>query len=152
MRLILTQDVAGLGGSGDVVDVADGYGRNYLVPRRLAVVATRGAEKQVVAMRRARQVRDVRDLGAARELAGELAALRVSLPGRAGASGRLFGSVTAADIVEAVRSSGGPPLERRRVEIAEPIKSLGTYTVAVRLHPDVLANLTVEVVPAPAKK
>lgn len=147
MKLILTQEVAGLGGAGDLVDVADGYGRNYLLPRSLAMRATRGAEKQVTAIRRAREARDIQDLGEARRVAAELAALEVRLPTRAGAGGRLFGSVTAADVAAAVRAAGGPPLDKRRLELAGPIKTAGAHTVSVRLHPEVVASLTVEVVP-----
>src|SRR5690349_17236896 len=102
MKLILTQEVTGLGSPGDLVEVRDGYGRNYLVPRGLAMVATRGAQKQVDSIRRGREARDIRDLGQAREVAGELSSLPVRLPTRAGAGGRLFGSITAADIVQAV--------------------------------------------------
>ncbi len=146
MKLILTQEVSGLGGPGDVVEVRDGYGRNYLVPRGLAMRATRGAEKQVAVIRRAREVREVRDLGHARELARELAALEVQLPTRAGSGGRLFGSVTAADVVSAVQSAGGPVLDKRRVELDAPIKVLGTHSVSVKLHPEVHAKVNVEVV------
>ncbi len=147
MRLILTQDVTGLGGPGDIVEVADGYGRNYLVPRRYAIPATRGAEKQITSIRRARQVREVRDRAHAQELAAQLNALPVRLPARAGASGRLFGSVTAADVAAAVHSAGGPLLDRRRIDMRDHIKSTGTYSLTVRLHPEVSASLTVEVVP-----
>jgi large subunit ribosomal protein L9 len=146
MKLILTQEVPGLGEPGDVVEVADGYGRNFLVPRRYAIVATRGAEKQIAQIRRAREVREVRDLGQAQEIASSLDALAVTLPSRAGKEGRLFGSVTAGDVVEAVTRAGGPSLDRRRVELHAPIKSVGKHTVSVRLHPDVLATVTVEVV------
>ncbi len=148
MKLILTQEVASLGGPGDLVEVKDGYGRNYLVPRGLAILATRGAEKQVAQIRRAREVRDIRDLGQAREVAANLAALPVRLSVRAGAGGRLFGSVTAADVVAAVTSAGGPKLDRRRIELTEPIKSIGQHSVAVRLHPEVSAAITVDVVAA----
>ena len=147
MKLILTQEVPGLGGPGDVVEVKDGYGRNYLVPQALAILATRGAEKQIATIRRARQVRDVRDLGQARELAGQLAGLTVKLPTRAGTGGRLFGSVTASDVVDAVVAAGGPRLDRRRVELLAPIKSLGTHSVSVKVHPEVETTLAVEVVP-----
>lgn len=148
MKLILTQEVTGLGGPGDLVEVRDGYGRNYLVPQGLAILATRGQEKQVAQIRRARQVRDVRDLGQAKALAGQLEALTVRLPSRAGQGGRLFGSVTLGDVAEAVTAAGGPQLDRRRLELQHPIKSLGTHSVSVRLHPEVAAVVTVEVVPA----
>jgi large subunit ribosomal protein L9 len=146
MKLILTQEVSGLGGPGEIVEVKDGYGRNYLVPRGLAIGWTRGGEKQVAAIRKARQVREVRDAGHAEEIKGQLEGLKVKLPARAGESGRLFGSITVADIVAAVRSAGGPDIDKRRVEIGTPIKSLGTHAVTVRLHPEVQAHVAVEVV------
>jgi len=146
MKLILTQEVTGLGGPGDIVEVKDGYGRNFLVPRGLGMVWTRGGEKQVAAIRRGREVREVRDLGQAQELAAQLAALKVTLPSRAGQGGRLFGSVTAADVVDAVKAAGGPSLDRRRVELpVAHIKTVGTHTVSVRLHPEVVATVAVEV-------
>ena len=146
MKLILTQEVSGLGGPGDVVEVKDGYGRNFLVPRGLAIAWTRGGEKQVAQIRRGREVRDIRDLGQAQELASTLAALKVTLPSRAGQGGRLFGSVTAADVVDAVKSAGGPQLDKRRVELPTAhIKTVGTHTVSVRLHPEVVASVAVEV-------
>jgi large subunit ribosomal protein L9 len=146
MRLILTQEVSGLGGPGDVVEVKDGYGRNYLVPRNLAIQATRGAEKQIAQIRRAREVREIRDLGQAQQVAVQLRSIAVTLQGRAGQGGRLFGSVTAGDVADAVVSAGGPKLDRRRIELHNPIKSLGRHLVSVRLHPEVVAELNVEVV------
>jgi large subunit ribosomal protein L9 len=148
MKLILTQEVSKLGGPGDLVEVKDGYGRNYLVPRGLAILATRGAEKQVAQIRRAREVREIRDLDQAREVAAALADLQVRLEGRAGSGGRLFGSVTGADVADAVAKAGGPKLDRRRIELGDPIKSVGEHTVTVRLHPEVVASITVDVVPA----
>ena len=145
MKLILTQEVSGLGGPGDVVEVAGGYGRNYLVPRGLAMKWTRGGEKQIQLIRRARSARDIRTLDEAREVAGRLGSLQVRLQTRAGASGRLFGSVTTADIADAVRAAGGPELDRRRIEVASPIKTVGSHKVSVRLHPEVSAEVTVEV-------
>jgi len=148
MKLILTQEVTGLGGPGDIVEVKDGYGRNFLVPRGLGMVWTRGGEKQVAVIRRGREVREVRDLGQAQELAAQLAALKVTLPSRAGQGGRLFGSVTAADVVDAVKTAGGPSLDKRRVELpVAHIKTVGTHTVSVRLHPEVVATVAVEVTP-----
>jgi large subunit ribosomal protein L9 len=148
VKLILTQEVTGLGGPGDLVEVKDGYGRNYLVPQGLAMLATKGAEKQIAAIRRAREVREIRDLGQAQEIAGQLGGLDVKLTSRAGQGGRLFGSVTASDVVDAVTAAGGPKLDKRRVELLSPIKSLGNHTVSVRLHPEVAAQLTVQVVSA----
>lgn len=148
MKLILTQEVTGLGTPGDVVEVKDGYGRNYLMPRGLAIAATRGAEKQVATIRRAREVREVRDLGQAREIKSRLEGLSVRLTARTGDGGRLFGSVTAGDIAEAVTAAGGPKVDRRRIELSGPIKSTGTHQVSVRIHDEVIARVDVEVVPA----
>jgi large subunit ribosomal protein L9 len=148
MKLILTQEVTGLGGPGDIVEVKDGYGRNFLVPRGLAMTWTRGGEKQVAQIRRGREVREIRDRGQAQEVAAQLSALKVTLPTRAGQGGRLFGSVTAADVVDAVKRAGGPALDRRRVELPTAhIKTVGTHTVSVRLHPEVVATVDVEVTP-----
>ena len=148
MKLILNQDVAGLGAPGDVVEVKDGYGRNFLVPRGYAQRWTKGADKQIATIRRAREVREVRDLGQANEIKGQLAGLTVRLPARSGDGGRLFGSVTTADIVSAVSAAGGPKLDRRLVQVAAPIKALGQHTVHVKVHPEVEASLTLEVVAA----
>jgi large subunit ribosomal protein L9 len=146
MKLILTQEVSGLGAPGDVVEVAGGYGRNYLVPRGLAMHWTRGAQKQIELIKRARSVREIRGAGDAREAAGRLAALTVRLQTRAGGGGRLFGSVSPADIAAAVKDAGGPELDRRKIEIKNPIKTVGSHQVAVRLHPEVSATLDIEVV------
>jgi len=146
MKLILTQEVTGLGAPGDVVEVKDGYGRNFLVPRGLAMRWTRGAEKQIEAIRKGREVRDVRDLSAAKDIKSQLEQLNVRLPVRAGETGRLFGSVTVSDVVAAVQKAGGPGLDKRRVEIGSPIKTVGAHQVSVRVHPEVSATVTVEVV------
>jgi len=148
MKLILTADVTGLGAPGDVVEVKDGYGRNYLVPQGFAMRATKGAEKQVASIRRARDVREVRDLAHAREIKSELEGLKVTLPTRAGAAGRLFGSVTVADVVSAVKAAGGPILDKRKVELSAPIKTLGTHEVVVRVTGDISAKVAIEVVSA----
>ena len=148
MKLILTQEVSGLGGPGDVVEVKDGYGRNYLVPRGAAIRWTRGGEKQVSSIRRGREVREVRDHGHADQLKGELESLSVRIPVRAGSGGRLFGAVTVADIAEAVTSAGGPAVDKRRIEIGTPIKTVGAHQVTVRLHPEVIATVSVDVVPS----
>ena len=147
MKLILTQEVSGLGSPGEVVEVKDGYGRNFLVPRGLAIKWTRGAESQVTQIRRGREVREIRDVGQAQDVAAQLGALSITLPARAGQGGRLFGSVTAADVVEAVKAAGGPALDKRRIELpAAHIKNVGSHTVSVRLHPEVAASLSVDVV------
>lgn len=145
MKLILTHEVSGLGGPGDVVDVKDGYGRNYLVPQGFAIRWTRGGEKQIATIRRAREVREIRDLGQAQDVASALQSMHVTLPRRAGDGGRLFGSVTAADVADAVKAAGGPNLDRRRIELPHPIKTVGTHRVAVRLHPEVSTDVDIEV-------
>lgn len=145
MKLILTQEVSGLGAPGDVVEVKDGYGRNYLVPRGFAITWSRGGEKQIVQIRRARQARVVRDNAHAKEIKASLEGLAVRVQARAGDTGRLFGSITTSDIVEAVRRAGGPSLDRRAVSLPTPIKTLGTHKAAVRVHEDVVATLTVTV-------
>jgi large subunit ribosomal protein L9 len=148
MKLILTQEFTGLGAPGDVVEVAGGYGRNYLVPRGLAMRWTRGAEKQIDLIKRARSARDIRGLDDARDAASQLGSLSVRLETKAGGSGRLFGSVSPADIAAAVRAAGGPELDKRRIEVRNPIKTLGAHRVTVRLHPEVSATLDIEVVSA----
>jgi large subunit ribosomal protein L9 len=148
MKIILTQEVSGLGGPGDIVEVKDGYGRNYLLPQGFAIRWTKGAEKQVQVIKRARDARSIRDLGQANEVKGQLADLKVTLSARSGTGGRLFGSITPAEIVDAVRSAGGPSLDRRRLELPSHIKTTGTYTVQVKLHPEVTATFPVNVVGA----
>jgi large subunit ribosomal protein L9 len=145
MRLILTQEVTGLGAPGDIVDVAPGYGRNYLVPRGLAMLWTRGAEKQIELIHRARSAREIRSLDDAREAATRLASMTVRLQTRAGGGGRLFGSISTGDIADAVKAAGGPALDKRKIEVRNPIKTVGAHQVAVRLHPEVSATLNVEV-------
>lgn len=150
MKIILTADVPNLGGPGDLVQVKDGYARNYLLPHDLAIAATKGAEKQVATIRRAQQTRRIRDLDHAREIAGTLSGLgTVSLTAKAGRSGgKLFGSITAADVVDAVRSAGGPALDKRALDLGGQIKSAGTYQVTVRLHPEVSVTVPLEVITA----
>jgi large subunit ribosomal protein L9 len=146
VKLILTQEVSSLGTPGDVVEVKDGYGRNYLVPRGLAIRWTRGAEKQIDSIKKARSVRDVRDLGQAGEIRQQLEALTVTVPAQAGSSGRLFGAVSVTEIVDAVKAAGGPDIDKRRIEVINPIKSLGSHQVTVRVHDDVSATVNLEVV------
>jgi large subunit ribosomal protein L9 len=145
MKLILTQEVTGLGEPGDVVEVKDGYGRNYLVPRGLAIRWTRGGQREVDSIKKARSAREIATLEQAREIAEQLGSLKAVLRTLAGAGGRLFGSVTAADIVGAVREAGGPDLDKRRVEVRNPIKTVGAHQVAVRLHPEVSATIELNV-------
>jgi large subunit ribosomal protein L9 len=149
MKLILTAEVDHLGSAGDTVEVKDGYGRNFLLPRGLAIAASRGAERQADEIRRAREVKTVRDREHAVELKTALEALgSVTLPARtAGDSGKLFGSVTTSDVVSAIKKAGGPNLDKRTVELPKAhIKALGDHSVTVRLHPEVSAALTLSVV------
>ncbi|MEI6362852.1 MAG: 50S ribosomal protein L9 [Actinomycetes bacterium] len=146
MKLILTQDVSGLGAPGDVVEVKDGYGRNYLLPRGFAINWTRGGEKQVTQIKRARKVREVRDLSHANEIKQALEAKTITLTARAGDGGRLFGSITTADVADAVKAAGGPVLDKRKVSLSAPIKTVGKHAASVEIHPDVTATVTVEVV------
>jgi large subunit ribosomal protein L9 len=148
MKIILTQEVSGLGAPGDIVEVKDGYGRNYLLPQGFAIRWTKGAEKQVHVIRRARDAREIRDLGQANDVKAQLEGLSVSLRVRAGDGGRLFGSVTPAEVVDAVSSAGGPKLDRRRVELPGHIKSTGGYQVKVKLHPEVTATFPLNVLAA----
>ena len=148
MKLILTQEVINLGAPGDVVEVKDGYGRNYLMPRGFAIRWTRGAEKQIDSIKNARSAREVNDLGRAEEIKHQLEALSVSVPAQAGGSGRLFGAISVSDIVSAVKRSGGPDIDKRRISVGSPIKSLGSHQVTVKVHDDVSATVNLEVVPS----
>ncbi len=143
MKLILTQDVTGLGGPGDIVEVKAGYGRNFLLPRGYAIAWNRGAEKQIATIKRARSAREIRGLDHAKEVRDMLAGLEVKLATKAGETGRLFGSVTGADIAEAVKAAGGPALDKRSISIGTPIKTVGTHRVEVALHPEVTASVDV---------
>jgi large subunit ribosomal protein L9 len=145
MKLILTQEVSGLGEPGDVVDVAGGYGRNYLIPRGLAMNWTRGAEKQIELIKRARSAREIRGVEDAKVIAAQLEGMHVRMRRRAGGGGRLFGSVGPSDIAAAVREAGGHELDRRRIEVRDPIKTVGSHQVRVRLHPDVSASVDIEI-------
>ena len=151
MKLILTADVDNLGAPGDTVEVKDGYGRNYLLPRGLAIVATRGAQKQVEGIRRAQEARAVRGLDHAKELKAAIEGTEgISLSVKtAGDSGKLFGSVTAADVAGAVKAAGGPVVDKRIIELPKAhIKATGKHIVVVKLHPDVTAKFTLNVVGA----
>jgi large subunit ribosomal protein L9 len=148
MKVVLTQEVRSLGSPGDVVDVADGYARNFLIPRGLANRATKGALKQVETIRRTREVAEVRDRENADELAAQLGALKVRVAAKAGDGGRLFGQVTPQAVAEAVVKAGGPKIDRKRLHFDGPIKSLGTHQASLRIHPEVEAILNVEVVKA----
>jgi large subunit ribosomal protein L9 len=147
-KLILTHEVTGLGAPGDVVEVKDGYARNYLVPRSLATPWTKGAEKEITQIRRARKVREIETLEEARAVRDSLQGNPVTVSAKAGESGRLFGAITTAEIADAVKAAGGPSVDRRKIEVAQPIKATGEYEVQVRLHAEVSAKLTVKVVAA----
>ncbi|MBB3328883.1 MAG: 50S ribosomal protein L9 [Propionibacteriaceae bacterium] len=145
MKLILTAAVDNLGLAGDVVEVKDGYGRNYLVPRGFALRWTRGGEKQIDGIKRSRDAREIRGLDHATEVRGQIEGLEVTLTERAGENGQLFGSVTAAEVAAAIKKSGGPSVDRRSVRIEKPIKSVGTHTVGVKLHDAVTAHVKLTV-------
>ena len=145
MRIVLRDDVDNLGKKGDLVDVADGYARNYLVPRGLALKATAGSQKQADAMRRNREARHRRERESAEALASQFAGRTISIKARAGGEGKLFGSVTAADIADAVQRQTGAEIDRRKLALDEPLKELGGVDVQVRLHADVVAMVHVEV-------
>ena len=147
MKVVLRADVSRLGHKGDVLDVADGYARNYLVPRGLALQASPGVVDQAAAMRRSRDVRDARERGAAEEVARALVPQVVRITARAGGGGRLFGSVTTTDVADAVKEQTGIELDRRRLHLDEPIREVGTFRVTARLHADVEFPVTVEVGP-----
>ncbi|MBT8224804.1 MAG: 50S ribosomal protein L9 [Dactylosporangium sp.] len=148
MKVILKQEVTGVGAPGDIVEVKDGHGRNYLLPQGLAIQWTKGAEKQITLIKRARSAREIRDLGHANEVRARLESLNVKLPVRAGEGGRLYGSVTPTDVAAAVKTSGGPDLDRRRLELPGVVKSVGAHKIRVKLHPEVSATFTLTVVPA----
>ena len=146
-KLILTHEVTGLGTPGDVIEVKDGYARNYLLPRGLATAWTKGAEKQIAGIRKARKAREIASLDDAKAVRDSLQSKPVVVTARAGASGRLFGAVTTSEIAAAVTAAGGPAIDKRKVEIGQPIKSIGDLQVQVRLHSDVSAQIDVRVVP-----
>ncbi|MDX3226995.1 50S ribosomal protein L9 [Streptomyces sp. ME19-01-6] len=148
MKIILTHEVSGLGTAGDVVDVKDGYARNYLVPRGLAIRWTKGGEKDVEQIRRGRRIREIATIEQANEVKARLEGVKVRLKTRAGDAGRLFGSVTPADIASAIKDAGGPDVDKRRIEVGAPIKTLGAHQVSVRLHAEVAAKVGVEVIAA----
>ncbi len=145
MRIVLRADVDNVGKKGDILEVADGFARNYLLPRGHAIKATRGVEAQAGAMRRSRDVKDARDRESAEVVARTLVPLIIKVTAKAGSEGRLFGSVTAADVVAAVAEQAGITLDRRKVHLEDPIRSIGTHEVPVRLHNDVQFRVTVEV-------
>jgi large subunit ribosomal protein L9 len=146
MKVVLRTDVDQVGKKGDIIDVADGYARNFLVPKGLAFRATDGVEAQATSMRRGRDLRDASDRSAAEEVAKTLVPRTVTIAARAGAEGKLFGSVTTIEIAEAVATQTGVEIDRRKLHLDEPIKSLGTHLVPAKLHADVEFPITVEIV------
>lgn len=145
-KLILTHDVDHLGAAGEVVEVKDGYARNYLLPRNLATPWTKGAQRQIDQMAEARRKLAIESLDAAQTARAWLSENVVTVPAAAGANGRLFGAVTTADLAAAVAEAGGPTLDRRKITVVPPIKSTGRHSATVRLHTDVVAPLEVNVV------
>ena len=149
MKLILTQEVGGLGSAGDIVEVKDGYGRNFLIPRGFAIRWTKGGERTVESIRAARASREVRDLDHAQEIKARLEGATVNLPVRAGEGGRLFGAVTVNDIAGAINSAAGEKdaIDKRKIIVGNPIKSLGSHQVSVKLHDEVSATVALNVIP-----
>ena len=148
MKLILTQEVDGLGAPGDVVEVKDGYGRNYLVPRGLGIRWTRGGEKTIESIKSARTARAARDKDHAKEIKTKLEANAVNVKVRSGEGGRLFGAVTTSEIADAIGEVSGEKVDRRTIVVVNPIKSLGAQEVSVKLHDEVSATVALNVVPA----
>lgn len=146
MKVILTHEVSGLGTAGDVVDVKPGYARNFLYRRGLAEQWTKGAQKQVEALAAGRAARAGKSLEEATSIKGNLESQKVTISAHAGASGRLFGAVTSREVAEAVKAGGGPEIDRRTIEIPTPIKAVGPAEALVRLHPEVQAKVTLDVV------
>jgi large subunit ribosomal protein L9 len=145
MKLILTQPVSGLGAAGDVVDVKDGYARNFLLPRKVATAWTKGGQKQVDSITKGRAKRAMRSAEDAASAKSTLETTTITLTARAGQGGRLFGAVTPTDIAEAIVAAGGPQVDKRRIEVPTPIRTVGEHSVHVRLHDDVSADVTVVV-------
>lgn len=145
MQVLLRSDVDGVGKRGDIVDVADGYARNFLVPKGMAIQATAGIQRQAEAMRRSRDQRDAQARAAAEEIATTLVPTVITVTAKAGAEGKLFGSITAADVVDAVQAQTGLELDKRDVDASEHIKTTGTHQVPVKLHADVQFAITIEV-------
>ncbi|NYG06957.1 large subunit ribosomal protein L9 [Phycicoccus badiiscoriae] len=146
MKVILTHEVSSLGTAGDVVDVKDGYARNFLFRRGLATAWTKGGQKQVDAIAKGREVRAINSLEEAKSIKGNLENKAVKVVAHAGDSGRLFGAISTADIAAAVKAAGGPELDKRKIEVLTPIKSVGNHEALIRLHPEVQAKVTLDVV------
>ena len=147
MKLILTREVSGLGHPGDVVNVADGFGRNFLLPTNKAIAWSLGAEKQIDGIRRARAARVIRDLDHAREIKAKLEAASFSIKVKVGAQGKLYGSVTDKDVAAAIKAAVGIDIDRHKIKLAH-IKKTGNHSAKVSIHGNVVANITVAVVAA----
>jgi len=147
MKIILAKDVESLGQKGDVVTVADGYARNFLVPKGLALIASKGALKQAESMRRAREESEKRDREEAAQKVSVFGSHPVYISARAGEGGRLFGSVTNSDVARAIEEQLGEAVDRHKVRLEDPIRTVGTHHVDIHLHQDVNAMVTVEVIP-----
>lgn len=145
-KLILTSEVTGLGSAGDVVDVKNGYARNYLIPQGFAVAWSRGGEKQIESIKAARSARELATLEEAQALKAKLEGAAITLTVKAGREGRLFGSVKTSDIADAVAAAGLGSVDKRTIELGSPIKGIGRYDATVRLREDVIASLTIDVV------
>ena len=146
MKVVMRSDLAQVGKKGDIIDVADGYARNYLVPKGLAFKATPGVEAQATAMRRGRDLRDASDRSAAETVAKALVPRIITIPARAGAEGKLFGSITTTEIAEAVAAQTDIEIDRRKLHLDEPIRTVGTHRVPAKLHHDVEFPITIEIV------
>lgn len=145
-KLILTNEVSGLGSAGDVVEVRDGYARNYLIPRGFAVLWSKGGEKQVAQIRNAREARAMASVEDAQALKTKLESATLKITVKAGVGGRLFGAVKTGDVANAVLESGLGEVDKRKIEFFAPIRSVGNYEATVRLHGDLVAKLNLQVV------
>jgi len=146
MKVILREDVKGLGKKGDVVDVSEGYGRNYLIPRNLAVPVTEGKIREANLIQESRARKEAREKKNAEELAARLKGMTVTVASRAGEGGKLYGAVTSRDIAAELEAVLHKPLDKRKIELPEPIKTLGTYPVVIRLYPGINAEIKVQVI------
>lgn len=147
MKIVLRDNVDGLGRKGDILDVSDGYARNYLVPKGLAMQSSAGAERQATQMAKSREIKDAKDLTTAQELAGRFASWTLTIPARASEAGKLFGSVGSAEIVAAAQEQAHAEIDRRHLDLDEPIKEIGTHRIVAKPHPEVSFEITVDVVP-----
>ena len=145
MKVVMRSDVDGVGKKGDVIEVSKGYARNFLIPSGKALFASPGTVDQALAMKRSRDLKDAKDRESAQTIASTLVATPITIPAKAGTNGKLFGSVTAGDIADAVQTKVGMKIDRKKFQLDEHIRAVGTYDVQVRLHPDVRFTLVVEV-------